>query len=86
MPLDKSAVRVGGFRSILLSMFSDVDRTVLRPAVYRSLSRGNFKLSNSPRLLQEEGWSVMKRPDFPFSDVYPADFDKFPGNVTRKIR
>ena len=70
-------------------MFSDVDRTVLRPAVYRSLSRGNFKLSNSPRLLQEEGWSVMKRPDFPFSDVYPAgsaDFDIFPGHVTCEIR
>ena len=35
-----------------------------------------------PRLLQEEGWSVMKHPDFPFSDVYPAgsaDFDIFPG-------
>ena len=27
---------------------------------------------SNPRLLQEEGWSVMKRPDFPFSDVYPA--------------
>ena len=34
-----------------------------------AFSRGRWL---HPRLQQEEGWSVMKRPDFPFSDVYPA--------------
>ena len=47
MPLDRSVVRIGEFRSVVLSVCPDVAYIVLDPAVYRSLTGGNFELSNS---------------------------------------